>query len=69
MPLRSSGLRYSVAAGIRTFTRLIVPENANSFRSRQFSTPRKKISEPPVISPVARSVREGNRSEQHGKLY
>jgi hypothetical protein len=45
----------AAAAGIRSFTGLIVPENENSFRSPQFSMPRKKISEPParVISPVA----------------
>ena len=42
-----------VPAGFFHFTRLMVPENVNSERSPDFSTPRRKISEPParVISP------------------
>src|SRR5947209_495779 len=42
-----------VPAGLFHFTRLMVPEKVNSDRSPDFSTPRRKISEPParVISP------------------
>ena len=41
------------AGGAFRFTRLMVPENVNSARSPDLSTPRRKISEPParVISP------------------
>jgi len=37
-------------AGGFHFTRLMVPENVNSVRSPLFSTPRKKIIEPPARS-------------------
>ena len=48
-----SGGNGACACGFFHFTRLMVPEKVNSDRSPDFSTPRRKISEPParVISP------------------